>query len=137
MIRRPPRRDPAISLGEGVLELNMSSTATLRKQLKIKTGSLNRLAKEYKLYIKESEEQRVKLAKLVEDKAEDKAEDWDVRNARKMLEEALKMVTNEESLLNKANAELRELVDFGQQDPEIKDDDPELVAAKGALASVS
>ncbi|KAF9515285.1 hypothetical protein BS47DRAFT_1246435, partial [Hydnum rufescens UP504] len=80
--------------------------AALHKQLKIKTGSLKRLIKEHKLYIKESEDQRVKLGKLVEDKADD----WDVKNAKKMLEEGNKMVGHGQSLVSKATAELEELV---------------------------
>lgn len=70
----------------------MSDAVTIRRQLKIKTGSVNRLekrsrlmimsqsstslSKEHKLYVEEADEQQRRLDKFVEDKADD----WSIKN---------------------------------------------------------
>ncbi|KAI0375458.1 hypothetical protein BV20DRAFT_960619 [Pilatotrama ljubarskyi] len=54
----------------------MSDAATIRKQLRIKSGSAKRLYKEHRLYQKEEEDLKRKLDQHVADNAED----WDIKN---------------------------------------------------------
>jgi len=100
----------------------------IRRQLKIKLGAMKRLSKEHGLYKKEVEEQKKKLDRL---KAE-KAEEWDIKNAGKMLEESSKMVTDSETRRDKAAGELRDVVASAKQKAEMNGDD-ELIKAEEAL----
>jgi len=109
----------------------MSSVATVRRQLKIKTGSLNRLVKEHKMYTQEADDLRVKLDKLIGSNVEE----WDVKNARKMLAESQRMIERGQELQNKALSDLDDIVDAATAEPEITEDDPDLKAAKEALVN--
>ncbi|KAF9817766.1 hypothetical protein IEO21_03225 [Rhodonia placenta] len=97
----------------------MSDTATVRRQLKIKAGVCKRLYKEHKLYQKEEEDQKRKLDKFIADAAED----WDIKNARRMLEESQKMITDTANRLGGAVQDLRELLVAGEKDPALKNDE--------------
>ncbi|KAI0361126.1 tubulin binding cofactor A [Trametes cingulata] len=110
----------------------MSDAAALRKQLKIKSGSAKRLYKEHRLYQKEEEDLKRKLDKHIAENAED----WDIKNTRRMLEESGKMIQDSASRLGGVVQELRELVLAAEQDPELAQDE-ELVKAKEALEEVS
>ncbi|KAF9531857.1 hypothetical protein CPB83DRAFT_760772 [Crepidotus variabilis] len=86
----------------------MSDVAAVRRQLKIKTGAAGRLYKETSLYRKEVLQLEAKRTKLLQDGAED----WDVKNAGKMMDESNKLVLDTEERLNKAKEELQALVVF-------------------------
>ncbi|KAI8981211.1 tubulin binding cofactor A [Trametes punicea] len=112
----------------------MSDASTIRKQLKIKAGSAQRLYKEHRLYQKEEEDLKRKLDQYIADNAEE----WDVKNTRRMLEESGKMITDSASRLGAVVQELRELVVClaAEQDPELAQGE-ELIKAKEALETVS
>ncbi|TDL28137.1 tubulin binding cofactor A [Rickenella mellea] len=110
----------------------MSDPASIRRQLKIKTGVVNRLIKENQLYRKECVAQKLKVDKFVADGAED----WDIKNGRKMLEESEKMITDSSDRLGKAVADLRGLLTGVRQDPQYAAD-PEFLNAEGALEMAS
>ncbi|KAI0673586.1 tubulin binding cofactor A [Trametes maxima] len=110
----------------------MSDAATLRKQLRIKSGSAKRLYKEHRLYQKEEEDLKRKLDKFVAEKAED----WDIKNTRRMLEESGKMITDSAERLGGVMQELRDLVLAAEHDPELAEDE-ELMKAREALEEVS
>ncbi|KAL7285611.1 hypothetical protein ACG7TL_000715 [Trametes sanguinea] len=123
----------------------MSDVANIRKQLRIKAGSAkrpssvvlvsgrgNRLYKEHRLYQKEEEDLKRKLDQYVADNAEE----WDVKNTRRMLEESGKMITDSATRLGAVMQELRELVLAAEQEPELAQDE-ELMKAKETLEEVS
>ncbi|KIP11705.1 hypothetical protein PHLGIDRAFT_437851 [Phlebiopsis gigantea 11061_1 CR5-6] len=83
----------------------MSDTAAIQRQLRIKTGVAKRLFKEHRSYILEAEQQKIKLDKFVADGAED----WDIKNAKRMLEESHKMVADTANRLGNAVQDLRQL----------------------------
>ncbi|OSD06131.1 tubulin binding cofactor A [Trametes coccinea BRFM310] len=110
----------------------MSDVANIRKQLRIKAGSAKRLYKEHRLYQKEEEDLKRKLDQYVADNAEE----WDVKNTRRMLEESGKMITDSATRLGAVMQELRELVLAAEQEPELAQDE-ELMKAKETLEEVS
>ncbi|KAI0715096.1 tubulin binding cofactor A [Earliella scabrosa] len=110
----------------------MSDAATLRKQLKIKSGSAKRLYKEHKLYQKEEEDLKRKLDKYIADNAEE----WDIKNTRRMLEESGKMIADSAGRLGAVVQELRELLLAAERDPSLSQDE-EVLKAQEALEEVS
>ncbi|KAF9567861.1 tubulin binding cofactor A [Agrocybe pediades] len=84
----------------------MSDIATAKKQLKIKASATQRLAKEAKVYRQETTDLETRLAKLTADGAEE----WDIKNATKMVEESKKMIVDVDTRLGKAVDELKSLV---------------------------
>ncbi|KAF9469711.1 tubulin binding cofactor A-domain-containing protein [Collybia nuda] len=84
----------------------MSDIPAIRRQLKIKAGVVKRLGKECNLYKKEAGDQRRKLDKFIADGAED----WDINNGTRMMEESDKMITDSANRLGKAVGELRDLI---------------------------
>jgi len=88
-------------------------SAELRKQLKIKTGVVKRLAKEKTLYAQENQDQKLKLDKFVADSADD----WDIKNGKRLLEESERMITDTNKRLGAAVRELRDLVIQSKADP--------------------
>jgi len=106
----------------------MSDTAAVRRQLKIKSGVVTRLKKEYELYQKEAVDQKLKKDKFVADGAED----WDIKNAGKMLDESEKMIKDSSERLGKAYGELRDLVVSAKKDPALTQDE-DFLKAEGIL----
>ncbi|KAJ8518795.1 hypothetical protein ONZ45_g4197 [Pleurotus djamor] len=94
---------------------------------------LNRLLKEHNSYRQEAQDQQLKLDKY---KADVTAEEWDIKNATRMLEESNKMVVDSASRLGKAVADLRELVTSAKTIPELAQDE-ELLKAEETLANAS
>jgi len=78
----------------------------IKRQLKIKAGVVIRLTKEHTLYRKEAEDQQRKLDKFIADGAED----WDIKNGKRMMEESNKMIQDSNTRLGKAVGDLRDLV---------------------------
>ncbi|KAG6879452.1 hypothetical protein C0992_002583 [Termitomyces sp. T32_za158] len=103
-----------------------------RRQLKIKSGVVKRLFKEHALYTKEAEEQQKKLDKFVAEGAED----WDIKNGTRMMEEANKMIVDSANRLGKAAGELRDLINEGKKNPALADDE-ELLKAEEILEEAS
>lgn len=110
----------------------MSDVAALRRQLKIKSGSAKRLYKEHKLYQKEEEDLTRKLNKFIADNAED----WDIKNTRRMLEESQRMIHDTSNRLGTTVQDLREVTVAAEKVPELHAD-PELIAAQETLETVS
>ncbi|KAJ7292855.1 tubulin binding cofactor A [Mycena rebaudengoi] len=104
----------------------------LRRQLKIKSGVANRLRKEYELYQKELVDQKLKKDKLVADGAEE----WDVKNADRMLEESEKMIIDSKTRLAKAHEELRDLVVSAKKETALAEDE-DFLKAEGILEEIS
>ncbi|KAG1850578.1 tubulin binding cofactor A-domain-containing protein [Suillus subalutaceus] len=84
----------------------MSNKPAVLRQLNIKSGISKRVLKEHILYAKEAEEQQRKLDKLIANNAEE----WDVKSARRILEESHRMIKDSDNRLGKAVQDLRELV---------------------------
>ncbi|KAI0685079.1 tubulin binding cofactor A [Cytidiella melzeri] len=110
----------------------MSDSATVLRQLKIKSGATKRLFKEHKSYVLEEEQQKIKLEKL---KA-DGAEEWDVKNAQKMLEESGKMVNDTSAKLGVSVQDLRALLVAAEKDGSIAKTE-EVLKAEEVLEEVS
>ncbi|KAI0061376.1 tubulin binding cofactor A [Artomyces pyxidatus] len=110
----------------------MSDIVALRRQLKIKSGVVKRLTKENRLYTKEVEDNRLKVEKF---KA-DGAEDWDIKNGTRLVEESQKMVKDTEVRLGTSVGELRDLVNEAEKIAELQTDE-ELLQAKEALEAAS
>ncbi|KDQ63027.1 hypothetical protein JAAARDRAFT_363888 [Jaapia argillacea MUCL 33604] len=106
----------------------MSDAAAIRRQLKIKSGSVKRLLKEHNMYRKEAEELKLKVEKLVATGGDE----WDIKNGDKMMEESNKMVKDTEQRLGVVAQELRDLVVRLKRDPKFADDE-ELIKAEDAL----
>jgi len=111
----------------------MSPSAALKRQLKIKTGALNRLSKEHKSYVQEVTDHKAKLDTFIEGNAEE----WDIKNAKNMLVESQKMTANAQTMVSKTYNELKDIVEAADVDESITNDDPDLVAAKRALENVT
>ncbi|CCM03781.1 uncharacterized protein FIBRA_05928 [Fibroporia radiculosa] len=111
----------------------MSDTAATRRQLKIKSGSckrIRRLFKEHKSYQKEEEDQKRKLDRLIANTTD--PDDWDVKNARRMLDENQRMIADAATRLGKAVQDLRDVVVFAKQDSALAEDEA-LMQAEEAL----
>lgn len=102
-----------------------NNTATLRKQLKIKAGVVKRLAKEQKLYAQENQDQKLKLDKLVANKADD----WEINSGKRLLEESERMIADTDNRLGTAVHELRDIVIQSKADPALSEA-PELLNAE-------
>ncbi|KAK0208692.1 tubulin binding cofactor A-domain-containing protein [Desarmillaria ectypa] len=108
----------------------MSEIQAIQRQLKIKAGAAKRLIKEHILYRKETEEQQRKVAKLI---AEGISEDeWDLKNAKKVLDECHRMIDDSATRLAKAAGNLRDLVIAAKERPELAEV-PELFDAESVL----
>jgi len=107
----------------------MSDTAAVQRQLRIKSGVVQRLAKETKLYLKETGQLETKLDKLTADSAEE----WDIKNARKMVDESQKMIVDCTTRLGKAVEDLQALVKSAKEDSGLPAEDEELVKAEKTL----
>nr|GAT61315.1 predicted protein [Mycena chlorophos] len=106
----------------------MADIPALRRQLKIKAGATSRLKKEHDMYLKEVDDLKIKKDKLVADGADE----WDVKNATRMLEESQKMITDTEGRLAKAYDDLRDAVVAAKKEPELATDE-EYLKAEGVL----
>jgi len=103
----------------------MSDTAAVKRQLKIKSGVVQRLAKETKLYAKETAQIVTKKVKLVADGADE----WDIKNATKMVEESEKMVIDTKTRLDKAVLDLKDFIKSAKEESGLAADSEELVNA--------
>lgn len=92
-----------------------NNAAALRKQLKIKTGVVKRLAKEKKMYAQENQDLKLKLDKLVANNADE--DEWDIKNGKKLLEESERMIADTNKRLGTAVQELRDLIIQSKVDP--------------------
>jgi len=83
------------------------------------------------MYTQEAEEQRIKVDQLLSSSSS--AEEWDIKNGRKMLDESLRMISRGQTLLSAAVSDLQELVEAAKSEAEITEDDADLKAARDAL----
>jgi len=102
--------------------------AAIRRQLKIKSGVVQRLTKENGLYRKEADQLEAKKNKFIADGAEH----WDISNATKMMEESKKMIHDTFTRLEKAIEELAGLITSAKGEAELTDD-KELIKAEEIL----
>ncbi|KAI6153982.1 tubulin binding cofactor A [Pisolithus tinctorius] len=102
--------------------------AAVRRQLKIKVAAAKRLLKEHILYRDEAHAQGQKLSKL----AEENADEWELKHARRIAEESQRMVNDTRDRLDKTVQELTSLVASVKNKPEFENDE-ELVKAEEAL----
>ncbi|CAE6450145.1 unnamed protein product [Rhizoctonia solani] len=100
----------------------------VKRQMKIKTGSVKRLSKEHNMYRQEALQLKVKHDKLVADGADE----YDIKNAKKIWEEGEKMIPDSETRLAKAVIELHELVVYARTVPAFEND-PDFLAAETQL----
>ncbi|EJD03766.1 uncharacterized protein FOMMEDRAFT_154874 [Fomitiporia mediterranea MF3/22] len=109
----------------------MSDEATIKRSLKIKTGSVKRLAKENNVYLKEIDELRVKAEKL----SSLGGDEWEVKNANNLVNETVRTVELTKEKLRNEVGGLRDLVTSVEGDERIAGDES-LVAAKETLKEV-
>jgi len=102
--------------------------AAMRRQLKIQSGVVQRLAKENKLYREEALQLEAKKNKFIADGAEH----WDISNATKMMEESQKMILDTSTRLEKAVEGLIALITSAKGEKELTNDE-ELIKAEGIL----
>ncbi|KAF5392601.1 hypothetical protein D9757_002277 [Collybiopsis confluens] len=102
----------------------MTETAALKRQLKIKSGAAKRLLKENKLYRKETEDLHRRLDRMIADNAEE----WDVKNAKRLVEESTKMVSDTADRMGRAVGELRDVVAKAKDDVLLAQDEDYLSA---------
>ncbi|KDR85640.1 hypothetical protein GALMADRAFT_234632 [Galerina marginata CBS 339.88] len=107
----------------------MSDIPAVKRQLKIKSGVVQRLAKETKLYRKETGQLETKLEKLVADAADE----WDVKNARKMVDESNKMILDCTTRLGKAVEDLQALIKSAKEETGLAATDEDLVKAEQTI----
>ncbi|KAJ3517057.1 hypothetical protein NMY22_g14055 [Coprinellus aureogranulatus] len=98
----------------------------IKRQLKIKTGALQRLVKENGLYAKEIEELEVRREKFIEEKREE----WDIKNVGKLIEESKKMVLDTQTRMTKAYSELKALVDEAKKEEALAEDEDYIKAVE-------
>ncbi|PWN24969.1 TBCA-domain-containing protein [Jaminaea rosea] len=67
----------------------MSDSTAIKRQLVIKTGVVKRLTKEEQTYIREAQEQRQRITNL---EAQPDADEWNVKQQHKVLQDCLQMV---------------------------------------------
>ncbi|KAI6048001.1 tubulin binding cofactor A [Pisolithus marmoratus] len=106
--------------------------ATIHRQLKIKVSAAKRLLKEHILYRDEAQAHVQNLSKL----AEENADDWDLKHARRLAEESQRMVGDTRERLDKAVQELTSLVTSVKNKPEFENDE-EVVKAEETLKQAS
>ncbi|KAG2138674.1 tubulin binding cofactor A-domain-containing protein [Suillus bovinus] len=121
-----------LSIDKVCSHTTMSDKPAVHRQLNIKSGVAKRLLKEHILYAKEAEEQQRKLDKLIANNAEE----WDVKSAKRILEESHRMIKDSDNRLGKAVQDLRELVIRVKSQPEFAED-VELLHAEEALEEAS
>lgn len=86
-------------------ETNKELAATI-KQLKINTGVVKRLLKEYNLYKNEAEDQKRKVDKYIADGKDE----YDIKNQQKILAESEKMIPDTQKRLGSAVEKLRDII---------------------------
>jgi len=108
--------------------MSNNDTAAIRRQLKIHSGVVQRLAKENRLYSAEADQLEAKKNKFIADGAEH----WDISNATKMMEESRKMILDTSTRLEKAVEALVTLIKSAKGETELADDE-ELIKAEQIL----
>lgn len=94
----------------------MSSNPTL-KQLVIKTNTVKRLAKDKQGYLKEAEENRQHIQKLIEQEKHEA----DVRKQKEVLEETLSMVPHMDTKITAAVSDLKNFISTVESQQEFAD----------------
>jgi len=84
--------------------------------------------KENGLYRKEAEDLQRKLDKMIADGAEE----WDLKNARRLVEESTKMITDTSDRMGRAVGELRDLSIKAKKEPSLAQDE-DLLSAESLL----
>ncbi|KAH8999672.1 tubulin binding cofactor A-domain-containing protein [Lactarius hatsudake] len=113
----------------------MSSAEATRKQLKIKSGVVQRCRKDLALYNAEVVENKKKLESATAADAGG-GESWEVRNAKSLVRESENMVRDTETRLEKAAGELGDLVKSVKANAELEQD-AELLDAEAVLAAAT
>lgn len=92
---------------------------TFQRQLNIKSGAALRLLKDHQSYQKEEETNKKRLDKFIADGAED----WDIKNAGKVLTETQNMIKHSASSLGKTTQELRDMIVAAEKNPAFAEDE--------------
>ncbi|EIW87116.1 tubulin binding cofactor A [Coniophora puteana RWD-64-598 SS2] len=114
------------------MAMNINDPASVHRQLKIKVGATQRLLKEHGLYGKEAEDQKRKVDKMVADNADE----YEIKNARRIQEESVRMIKDTTERLGKTVQDLRDLIVQVKQHPQFAEDE-ELIKAEEALEQAS
>ncbi|KAH8120002.1 tubulin binding cofactor A [Phellopilus nigrolimitatus] len=110
----------------------MSDEPAIKRQLKIKTGVVNRLFKEHKSYLKETGDLEKNLQRLEAQDPEAGDNAWEIKNGKNMLKETKKVVAETAGRLETGAGQLRDLVNSVERDDRFSGSE-ELEAAKKAL----
>ncbi|KAF5313097.1 hypothetical protein D9619_002666 [Psilocybe cf. subviscida] len=108
----------------------MSDIAAAKRGLKIKSGAVKRLAKEVKVYVQETSQYEAREAKLVADGADE----WDIKNATKIVEESKKMIVDTRERLSKTVDDLQGFITSSKAEFDLEKDE-DLLAAEATLKS--
>ncbi|KAF5332566.1 hypothetical protein D9611_005076 [Ephemerocybe angulata] len=107
-------------------------TPAIKRQLKIKTGALQRLLKENGLYAKEIGDLEIRREKFIADNREE----WDIKNVGKLIEESKKMVQDTQTRMSKAALDLRDLVNAAKKQEALAEDE-DLLKAEEVLGNAN
>lgn len=97
------------------------------RQIKIKTGVVKRLAKEYVVYEKEAESQKLRIQKL----KDSEADEYNIKKQEEVLQEALMIIPDCQRRLVKAYEDLKTTI---ENEPDLKEHQ-DVVAAQEMLKS--
>ncbi|KAL7414334.1 hypothetical protein BDY24DRAFT_36124 [Mrakia frigida] len=87
---------------------------TAKRQLVIKTGVVKRLGNEWKSYQSETAAQQVVVDRLA---AKEGADEWDVQNSRKVLNDCSQMIEPSKKRALEALQQLGEIIAMSQSEP--------------------
>ncbi|KAF9075012.1 tubulin binding cofactor A-domain-containing protein [Rhodocollybia butyracea] len=110
----------------------MSEIAALKRQLKIKSGAAKRLLKENGIYTKETGDLQRKLDKMIDDGAEE----WDLKNAKRLVEESTRMIADTRDRMGRAVGELKDVVIKAKTEPTLAED-PDFLSAEEILVQAA
>jgi len=84
------------------------------------------------MYTQENQDQKIKLDKFIANNAEE----WDIKNGKRMLEESERMIADNNKRLGAAVHELRDLIIQSKADPALSEA-PELLSAEEELEAAA
>ncbi|KAG9313989.1 tubulin binding cofactor A [Chiua virens] len=103
-----------------------SDKLAVQRQLKIKVGAAKRLLKEHNLYRNEAKDQETKVERMVAENGDE----WDIKNATRILDESRRMIKDSGDRLEKVIQELKTLIDSVKSRPEFSENKELLDAEK-------
>eukprot|EP00759_Apiculatamorpha_spiralis_P034576 PhF_6_TR35557/c0_g1_i1/m.51792/K17292/TBCA; tubulin-specific chaperone A len=104
------------------------------KTLKVKTGALKRIIKDYEYAVKELEREEKRLVEITAKHSGEDGEAYRIRQQQTVVQESTKMVPEAKGRLIKAHQDLQDYVAREGLDKDELKEDQEIVAAVSALS---